>query len=142
MPAWGRWCEPICQVRGVGEVGAVACFGAFAGRGRRRASFADAGRSDQQDVGGGVEVAVGGEVADQGVVDAGLGVVVEVLKKTRPCLSRLISDACLHVGITPKCFGHLRGGTLGSPWSEEDEFSAQPGDTHKWNADRNGIAQR
>ena len=45
--------------------------------------FADAGRADQEHVGGGVEVAAGGELVDQRAVDAGLGVVVEVVEGGR-----------------------------------------------------------
>lgn len=35
---------------------------------------ADSGRADMQDVGGGLEVAEGAELADEGPVDTGLGV--------------------------------------------------------------------
>ena len=72
------------EVGGGGEVGAVAGFGGFAGQSDREHGLADAGRADENDVRAGIEVAAGGEVVDQGGVDAGLGVVVEIFQGRQP----------------------------------------------------------
>ena len=71
------------QVRGGGEVGAVAGLGGLAGQPDGQMGLAGAGRADEQDVGGRFEVAAGGEFLDQRVVDGGLGVVVELLQGGR-----------------------------------------------------------
>ena len=68
------------EVGGGGEVGAVADGRGLAGEADGEVGFADAGRSDEQHVGGGLEVAAGAELVDQLAVDAGLGVVVEVVQ--------------------------------------------------------------
>jgi hypothetical protein len=71
------------EVGGGGEVGAVAGLGGPAGQPDGKVGLAGAGRADEQDVGGGVEVAAGGQLGDQRLVDGGLGVVVEVLEGGR-----------------------------------------------------------
>ena len=68
------------EVGGGGEVGAVAGFGGFAGQADGEVGLAQAGRPDQQDVGGVLQVAAGGQLGDQRGVDGGGGVVVEVLQ--------------------------------------------------------------
>ena len=71
------------EVGGGGEVGAVAGLGGFAGQADGEVGLAEAGRADQQDVGGGFEVAAGGQLGDEPGVDGGGGVVVEVLQGGR-----------------------------------------------------------
>jgi len=61
-----------------GEVDPVAGLGAGAGQADREHGLADPGWSDQQDVGALVDEPQGGQLADQGLVDAGLGGEVEV----------------------------------------------------------------
>jgi hypothetical protein len=68
------------EVGGGGEVGAVAGLGGLAGQADGEVGLAQAGRADEQDVGGGFEVAAGGQLGDQGGVDGGGGVVVEVFQ--------------------------------------------------------------
>jgi hypothetical protein len=65
------------EVGGGGEVGAVAGLGGGSGEADGEVGFPDAGRADQEDVGGRLEVAAGAELGDQVRVDAGGGVVVE-----------------------------------------------------------------
>ena len=62
--------------------------------------LADTGRADQQNVGGGLDVAARAELGEEGTVDAGLGVVVEVLEGGR-CRDRREPEAA---GETA-CFG-------------------------------------
>ena len=71
------------EVGGGGEVGAVAGFGGLAGQADGEVGLADAGRPDQQDVGGGLQVAAGGQLVDELPVDGRGGVVVEVLQGGR-----------------------------------------------------------
>jgi hypothetical protein len=68
------------QVGGGGEVGAVARLRRGPCQADGQVGLADAGWADQQHVGGGVEVAAGGELVDEFLVDAGGGVVVEVMQ--------------------------------------------------------------
>lgn len=56
----------------------VPGFGRAAGQADGEVGFADAGWPDEQHVRGLLQVAAGGELVDQGGVDAGGGVVVEV----------------------------------------------------------------
>ena len=53
------------EVGGGGEVGAVAGVGGRAGEPDGEVGLADAGRADEQDVGGRFEVAAGAELVDQ-----------------------------------------------------------------------------
>nr|WP_244321115.1 hypothetical protein [Streptomyces melanosporofaciens] len=62
-----------------GEVDAVSGLDRGPGQGDREHGLADPGRADEQHVGGVVEEAQGGQVADEFLVDAGLGGEVEVL---------------------------------------------------------------
>ena len=62
------------QVGGGGEVGAVAGLGGGAGQADGQVCLSYPGGSNEQDVGGGLEVAAGGELVDQLRVDAGGGV--------------------------------------------------------------------
>ena len=66
------------QVRGGGEVDPVPGLDRGAGQADRQHRLADPGRPDEQDVGGVVEEPQRGQVADQRLVDAGLGGEVEV----------------------------------------------------------------
>src|SRR3954454_16037213 len=66
------------EVGGGGEVGAVAGLGGGPAEPDGEMGFPDAGWPDEQDVGGGVEVAAGGQLVDELGVDAGGGVEVEV----------------------------------------------------------------
>lgn len=63
---------------GGGEVDAVAGVDGRSSEGDRQHGLAHSGRADEQHVGGVVEEAEGGQVADQLLVDAGLGSEVEV----------------------------------------------------------------
>ena len=68
------------EVGGGGEVGAVAGVRGGAGQTDGEVGLADPGWPDQQHVGGGLQVAAGAELGDQVPVEAGGGVVVEVLQ--------------------------------------------------------------
>ncbi|MER0485060.1 hypothetical protein ABR737_43215 [Streptomyces sp. Edi2] len=66
------------EFRGGGEVDAVAGIDGCSSERDGQHSLAHSGRADEQHVGGVVEEAEGGQVADQLLVDAGLGGEVEV----------------------------------------------------------------
>ena len=68
------------EVGGGGEVGAVAGVRGGPGQADGEVGLPDAGWSDQDHVGGGFEVAAGAELGDQLPVEAGGGVVVEVVQ--------------------------------------------------------------
>lgn len=69
------------EVGGGGEVDPVAGLGGAAGEGGGEHGLADSGWADEQHVGGVVEEPHGGEVADEFLVDAGLGGEVEVRER-------------------------------------------------------------
>ena len=70
----------MMEVGGGGEVGAVAGRHCGMTKAGGDVGFPDSGRSDQQHVGRGLEVAAGAELSEQGPVDARGGVEVEVVE--------------------------------------------------------------
>jgi hypothetical protein len=74
--------EPADQFLAGGEVGLVAVLGGQPGQADRQHCFSDPGRPDEKNVGGVVEETQGGQLADELLVDTGLG--GEVVGVERP----------------------------------------------------------
>ena len=101
-----------------GEVGAVARFHGGACQADRQHGLADARRPDEEHVGGGLEVAAGGEFVDELPVDAGGGVEVEVVQPCRggqACEAGAAGEAARGVGGDFQRHEPFEGGGDGEP---------------------------